>query len=246
MTGVKNQSTEEVNRLKKSKKNKKYALCFFPLLGVITGAVLYAFNMLCRKYGFDQSFFALIGAVLPVLMSGGIFLAGFMDTADALLKARDRKEQSGNRIKEGTFGVVAMAAYFLLYAGALVLFRKNSQLLLLAIGYMVSRTLCVMALLWFPAGNQEEFSLSTLSKSQKGMLRVIFSIILALCFCTCFIISSIMGTLEILIAMWIWTYYYYMSKKSFGGVTKTSMGYFLTLCELAIALFVGIFGLILP
>lgn len=232
--------------MKKSKKNKKYVLCFFPLIGVVIGSVLYAFDMLCREYGFDRSFFALIGAVLPVLMSGGTFLAGFMNTADGLFQAQVKKTQSGKGIKEGTFGAITMAAYFLLYAGALILFRKNSQILLLAISYIISRTLCVMAFLWFPAGNQEESFVSVFSKSQRGMLRAIFSIILALCFCTCFIISSIMGTLEILIAMWIWTYYYYMSKKSFGGVTKTSIGYFLTLCELATALFVGIFGLILP
>lgn len=232
--------------MKKSKKNKKYELCFFPLIGIVIGTVLYALDMFCREYGFDRAFFALVGAVLPVLMSGGIFLAGFMNTADDLFQAQAKKKQSGNGIKEGTFGTVTMAVYFLLYAGALILFRKDSQILLLAISYLISRTLCVMAFLWFPAGNQEgSFGLG-FSKSQRGMLRAIFSIILALCFCTCFIISSIMGTLEILIAMWIWTYYYYMSKKSFGGVTKTSIGYFLTLCELAIALFVGIFGLILP
>ncbi|MCH5254364.1 MAG: adenosylcobinamide-GDP ribazoletransferase [Lachnospiraceae bacterium] len=232
--------------MKKSKKNKKYELCFFPLIGIVIGAVLYAFDMFCREYGFDRSFFALVGAVLPVLMSGGIFLAGFMNTADALFQAREKKKQSEGGIKEGTFGALTMAVYFLLYAGALILFRKNSQIFLLAISYIISRTLCVMAFLWFPAGKQEESSVLVFSKSQRGMLRAIFSIILALCFCTCFIISSIMGTLEILIAMWIWTYYYYMSKKSFGGVTKASIGYFLILCELAIALFVGIFGLILP
>ena len=51
-----------------------------------------------------------------------------------------------------------------------------------------------------------------------------------------------MGMLEALLCMWVWTYYYYMSKKLFGGVTKESAGYFLTLCELALALFTGMFG----
>ena len=51
-----------------------------------------------------------------------------------------------------------------------------------------------------------------------------------------------MGMLEALLCMWVWTYYYYMSKKLFGGVTKESAGYFLTLCELALALFAGMFG----
>ena len=83
---------------------------------------------------------------------------------------------------------------------------------------------------------------AVLSSALRKVLRIILGVILALGFCTCLAIEPIMGMLEALLCMWVWTYYYYMSKKVFGGVTKESAGYFLTLCELALALFVGMFG----
>ena len=51
-----------------------------------------------------------------------------------------------------------------------------------------------------------------------------------------------MGVLMALLCMWIWTYYFYMSKKRFGGITEETAGYFLTLCELAVVLFIAIFA----
>lgn len=104
-----------------------------------------------------------------------------------------------------------------------------------------------MAIVWFPAAESEtekekDGGRPVFSPALKRALRMILSVILALCFCTCVIIEPIMGMLEALLCMWIWTYYYYMSKKAFGGITKESAGYFLILCELATALFVGMFG----
>lgn len=107
---------------------------------------------------------------------------------------------------------------------------------------MISRALYGMAFVWFPAAGAEKGEFSNFSPRIKRALRIILSVILALCFCTCVMIEPIMGMLEALLCMWIWTYYYYMSKKVFGGVTKESAGYFLILCELAAVLFVGLFG----
>lgn len=231
-------------KVAKGDKNRRYILCFFPFAGIATGAVMYGFCMLCQEFGLGQSFYAFVGALIPVLMSGIFPLIGFMNTADILFLSRfqDIKAEYGRGVREGAFASIMMAAYFLLYAGGLVLIWKERQLLLLGVGYILSRTLYVMAFLWFPEGINAGVFLPFLSKSQRQMLRVIFSIILALCFCTCIAISPIIGALEILLSMWLWTYYYYMSKKRFGGVTVASSGYFRTLCELAIVLFIGIFG----
>ncbi|MCI8358494.1 MAG: adenosylcobinamide-GDP ribazoletransferase [Lachnospiraceae bacterium] len=246
-----------------SRENAKYRICFRPFYGAATGIVLCLLNLLCQRFDLGQSCFALIGAAVPVLMSGGIYLSGFMNTSETLAErlsgAAEQKAAGPDRKSDaagtsagagtgrmagyaGTYGVIAAAAFFLLYAGGLSTIRKDSQIVLLGIGYMISRALYGMAFVWFPAAGAEKGEFSNFSPRIKRALRIILSVILALCFCTCVMIEPIMGMLEALLCMWIWTYYYYMSKKVFGGVTKESAGYFLILCELAAVLFVGLFG----
>lgn len=214
-----------------NRENAKYIFCIRILCGVAVGIVMCAFYMLCEHLNFGQSCFALAGAAIPVVMSGGIYLSGFMKTSETLA---------------GTQAVIAAITYYMLYAGGLSAVRKDRQLAFLGIGYMISRTLYGMAFVWFPEAEKEKGKDgrggAVLSPALRKALRIILSVILALCFCTCLVIEPIMGMLEALLCMWVWTYYYYMSKKLFGGVTKESAGYFLTLCELALALFAGMFG----
>lgn len=224
-----------------NRENAKYIFCIRILCGVAVGIVMCAFYMLCERLNFGQSCFALIGAAIPVMMSGGIYLSGFMKTSETLFGRLFGKAGSA-----GTQAVIAAVSFFLLYAGGLSAVRKDRQLAFLGIGYMISRTLYGMAFVWFPEAEKEKGKDgrggAVLSPALRKALRIILSVILALCFCTCLVIEPIMGMLEALLCMWVWTYYYYMSKKLFGGVTKESAGYFLTLCELALALFAGMFG----
>ena len=54
-----------------SRENAKYRICFRPFYGAATGIVLCLLNLLCQRFDLGQSCFALIGAAVPVLMSGG-------------------------------------------------------------------------------------------------------------------------------------------------------------------------------
>ena len=219
---------------KSGKENSKYyMLCFYPFFGAIIGALMYAFNMLCLNFGFGQACFALVGTVIPVLLGGVSHLKEFMKTTDKLCAADD------------SYGVIVGILYCMLYAGGLVIIWKDRQLVLLGIGYMISRALYSMAYVWFAEAKTEKKDGKALSAIQKQTLRIILSIILALCFCTCIAVSPIMGVLEALLCMWIWTYYYYLSKRVCGGITRELSGYFLTLCELVVVLFVGMFGRVL-
>ncbi|MCM1145567.1 MAG: adenosylcobinamide-GDP ribazoletransferase [Clostridium sp.] len=228
--------------------SKYYILCFYPVFGVVIGAVMYAFNALCLHFGFGQACFALIGVFVPVLLSGARPLEEFITTADMLITAAyhgKKKAEPAEDAPPGAYGVIAGAAYCMLYAGSLAVIWKDRQLVLLGMGYMISRTLYSMAYVWFGEAETEKKLTASLSAMQRRTLRLILGVILALCFGTCIAVSPIMGMLEALICMWIWTYHYYLSRRLSGGVTKKLSGYFLTLCELAVVLFVGMFGRVL-
>ncbi len=230
-----------------NQKNMKYAICFFPLVGVVIGVLLYVWSRICIDCGFGQVCFALVGAVIPVIVTGGIHVDGFMDTSDALHSYAEK----GKRLEIlkdphiGAFSVIAAVGYFMLYAAGLIQVWKRDQLLLLALGFVISRTLSGMSLVWFPNAKKDGLLYQFSSTAHRQTVRAVLVIVLAGCFLSAVLIHPVIGSAMSLAAMWVWTYYYYMSKKQFGGITGDLAGYFLCLCELSDVLIVGLLGRVL-
>ena len=233
-----------VPKVEWTKENIKYTLCFFPLVGVVVGLLVYAFSLFVQSFGLGQVCFGLIGTVLPLLVTGGIHLDGFLDTMDAL-HSYEKKEKKLEIMKDphvGAFGVISAGAYYMLYAGGLVLIWQEEQLFLLILGYIFSRILSAMAVVWFLPAKRDGLLFTFASSAHKLTVKIILILLLAFVSLGCIAVSPIMGVLEILLCFWVWTYYYYMSKREFGGITGDLAGYFLSLCELAVVLYLGIFG----
>ena len=77
-----------------NEKNMKYAMCFFPGGGVVTGAFEYAaVYVLLRYTDCGSLFFAAVMTLIPVLVTGGIHMDGFADTMDALSSYGDREKK---------------------------------------------------------------------------------------------------------------------------------------------------------
>ncbi len=230
-----------------NRNNMKYSICFFPLVGAVIGAILYAWGRICIVCGFGQVCFALVGAVLPVVVTGGIHVDGFMDTSDALHSYAE-KEKKLEILKDphiGAFSVIAVIGYFLLFVAGLTQIWKKEHLVLLALGFVISRTLSGMSLVWFPGAKKDGLLYQFSSTAHKQTVRVVLVTILACCFISAVLLSPVIGSIMALAAMWVWTYYYYMSRKQFSGITGDLAGYFLCLCELSTVLIVGLLGRIM-
>ncbi len=227
--------------------NMKYSICFFPFVGVIIGALMYAWGRTCIACGFGQTCFALVGAVIPAAVTGGIHLDGLMDTADALHSygSREKKLEILKDPHNGAFSVIAVISYFLLYAAGLTQIWQKESLLLLAFGFVISRTLSGMSLVWFPGAKKEGLLYRFSSTAHKQTVRAALTVALAICFISVVLIQPIIGSVMALAAMWVWTYYYYMSRNQFGGITGDLAGYFLCLCELSSVLIAGLLGRVL-
>ena len=92
-----------------SEKNMRYAVCFFPLVGAVAGGVLLAWCWLCRALALTVPLRAAGGVVIPLLVSGGIHMDGWCDTADALAshQERARKLEILKDSHTGAFAVIA-------------------------------------------------------------------------------------------------------------------------------------------
>ena len=101
-------------RVEWEKENMRYALCFFPLVGVSIGLLVSLWKGMQEEFAFGTLLFACIGAVIPVLVTGGIHLDGFLDTVDAL-SAYASQEKRLEILKDphtGAFAIIFIGVYF--------------------------------------------------------------------------------------------------------------------------------------
>ena len=124
------------------KRSLSWALCAFPLVGVVIGAVLYGWLYLADFL--DLTALKAAGAVaLPLALSGCIHLDGFCDTCDALSshQSRERKLEILKDSHTGAFAIICCGLYLLVsYAPWREVNTAGESALILALGAVLSRS----------------------------------------------------------------------------------------------------------
>ena len=77
-----------------NEKNMRYAMCFFPVVGVVIGAAEFAAGYaLLHWLHCKPLLFSVAMTLIPVLITGGIHLDGFADTVDAMSSYAERERR---------------------------------------------------------------------------------------------------------------------------------------------------------
>ena len=90
---------------------------FFPLVGVVLGALYLLVALACLAFlGLPSYTGKAILVLLPLLLTGGLHADGFMDTVDGLFSGRSRERmlEIMKDSRTGSFGVAAFAGLLLL------------------------------------------------------------------------------------------------------------------------------------
>ncbi len=223
-------------------KEMKYMIAFFPLVGVVIGGAVYLWAMLCQALGMSKGCFVLIGTALPIVISGGIHVDGYMDTMDALHSYRDR-EKKLEILKDahvGAFSVILLLVYYLIYIGAYLEIEGMKAVGLLAAGFYLSRILSGIGAVTFACAKKDGLLYTFSSSAQKRLVRMLLYLQLAFCGAVMLFLSKGIGAAAILLSLLTLFYYWKKCKKEFGGVTGDTSGYFTILCEGTIMLTVSI------
>ena len=216
-------------------KNMKYAMCFFPVVGAAAGGLQLLIGYLLLKYtSCGNLFFAIAMVLIPVIVSGGIHLDGFADTVDALSSYGDR-EKKLEILKDpntGAFAVIGLCVYFL--ADTALWSEVTVELLpVIACTYMLSRSLSGISVVSFRAAKNSGLLRTFQDGAQKKRVRVVLIVWACVCGGIMLYLSWKTAVIVILAALFVFLYYYRMSRKQFGGITGDLAGYFLQVCELA-------------
>lgn len=222
-------------RVEWNRENMQYALCFFPLIGLVSSVLLALWRLFCLWLNFSDILFAAGAVLLPVLVTGGIHLDGFCDTMDALSSHREREKKLAI-LKDPHTGAFALIGLCCLFVSSFALWYEVSAdgktLLILGTGFVLSRSLSGLAVTCFPIAKDTGLAYTFASMSAKKRTSIWLCILCAVCMGGMVLLNPIFGGMCALASLLCFGYYYWMAKRQFGGITGDLAGYFLQLCEL--------------
>ena len=216
----------------------KYVFCFFPWIGALIGGCIYFWNYLCGIYHIGSLCRTAIGMAVPVFITGGFHVDGFMDTMDALhsYSPRERKLEILKDSHIGAFAVIMLAAYGLVFASAFSEIENDALLKIVCCGFFLSRCLCGISAISFPLAKKDGMLYTFVDSSHKRIVKGSLFLQSAVCIGLMCFLSPSAGLVVTAAAITAFVYYFYRSRKEFGGITGDTAGYFVLLCEVCIAI----------
>lgn len=225
-------------RVEWREENMRSAICFLPVVGICIGLALLLWQRLCLALEAETALFAAVATVLPLLLTGGIHMDGFMDTADALSshQPRERKLEILKDSHIGAFAVIWCAAYLLLSFGLYGSLYRGTAWIMIGIGFILSRSLCALGALTLPgARNSGMLRAFTEHAKNRGAIAAM-GVLSLLGAGTMALLAPGPGICGAIAAVAAFFGYRSMAKKQFGGVTGDTSGFFIQLCELCLLL----------
>ena len=224
--------------------NRRYAMCFFPLIGVVIGLVAWGWLALSDALNLNAVLRGAVGALLPLLVTGGIHMDGFMDTCDALgsHQPRERKLEILKDSHVGAFAVMGCAGYLLLSAGLFAQIERRAAPLLVGV-FALSRALSALALSHFHSARS--------GGMLDGFARAADRRRVSAAAWVCIALSGLLwiaaggltrGAVALAAVGLCFAYYHGMSERQFGGVTGDLAGWFVQVTELALVAVVALGG----
>lgn len=227
-----------------TKERMRYAMCFFPLVGAVIGFVLVGFAVFAERTGMNPLCFAFLGTAIPLLITGGIHMDGFLDVTDARssFAEREKKLEILKDPHTGAFAIIGFGVYMLLYVGGFSCLDYKA-VMLFAGTFVLTRALSGLSVVTFPMAKRDGLaaSFSQSSEKTKTVIVMLFYIVAAGGYLID--LGGILGVVCLAAAGMVFYGYYKMALREFGGMNGDLAGYFLQSCELILLLLIGLWRL---
>lgn len=225
----------------------KYALCFFPLVGAVSGAAAVLWAWLAGIAGVNLLLFSGIALLIPVFITGAIHVDGFIDTCDALYSRQDR-EKKLEILKDphvGAFGVISCVCYMLLMLCLISQVGPDVHLfVLVALGSVISRAMSAFSIVTIKTAKNSGLAFIFADNAHKNTVRTVSVLIAAAALAAMAVMNPLFGVCALLISAAVYSVFLRICYKQFGGITGDLAGFMLQLIELGIMLSAVITSLI--
>lgn len=219
-----------------TKDNMRYALCFFPVVGVAAGALSCLWYQVSLLLPVGVFLRTAVLILIPVIVSGGIHLDGLLDTADALSswQTKERRLEILKDSHAGAFAIIVCCCYFVASFGIWTEADLNS-VVILSIGFVLSRALSGFGVSTFPCAKDSGLAAAFSNAADRRKCRGILIAESVVCIALMIYFEWKRGILAAAAAVIVCAACRRMADRKFGGITGDIQGFFLQICELVMA-----------
>lgn len=219
-------------------------LIFFPLVGAVIGLLQWIWIWIVRKAGIGVPAYAAVAVAIPLLVTGGFHLDGYLDTMDGIhsWKSREEKLRIMSDPHVGAFAVVWGGIWFLLFYAGTSALKPGRVSAAWCLSFVLSRAFSGLGVVTIPAAKKEGMLQTFAGTAQKK--RVQTALVAELCVCACLMgfPGGIAGLVTAAAGAAVFLWYRSWSVRKFGGITGDLAGFFLCICELAMTITAALFS----
>lgn len=218
------------------KENMRFVLCFLPLVGAALGLIWFFVFRLLTFIGAGTTARTCLLTALPILLTGGIHVDGYMDTMDALnsWRPREKKLMILEDSHIGAFSVIMTIVYYLFTLAAVSEVRPEYALLVAA-GFAYSRSLTGTAMVYMASNKREGLAYTFTEASDKPTVRIALLGCNILCAAVMIFTSTYAGFATVAAgALWALLFCRKMERE-FGGLSGDLCGCLILELELVFA-----------
>lgn len=207
------------------------SLLFYPLVGLLFGAILWALNGLLL--GSPVVLHAALLLTVWVLLSGALHLDGLADSADAWLGGFGDRERTLTIMKDprsGPIAVVTLVLVLLLKFAALLALIEQQHSVFLIIVPLIGRAALLGLFLTTPyvrAGGLGQALADHLPRRAGRWVLVVSAV-------GCVLIAGLSGVLALVLAALVFVWLRQVMLRRLGGATGDTAGALLELLEMAV------------
>ena len=214
----------------------RYMMCFFPLVGVIVGLLIWLWCSIAMAAELNAIMLAAGITVIPIAVTGAIHLDGLADCIDAQAShaAPEKKREILKDPHTGAFAVIGIACYLLLYFAIATEFKVSAQtILLICCMHTMSRCLSAIATLVFPTSTENGMLASFHVSAERRPSLIAIIIVFLACAAVMLFVQPFVASAMIAAGLICFLATRIFANTQFGGMSGDIAGAFLQIAELA-------------
>lgn len=210
----------------------KYSFCFFPFVGVVIGLLEFLWFGFCRD-GFSQICAICIATAIPLIVTGGFHMDGFLDVTDALSSYRNAEEKK--RILRdphiGAFAVIGLAVVGLIFVGGLSEIRTAEEVCFFAGSFALARIFSGLAAFYLPKFDAKDNLTQAVAMQERKVVLPVLWLELLAWMCGFGLLNLQTMAVEMAAMAAVFCYYRWKMIREFGGTVGDTAGWYVVVQE---------------
>jgi adenosylcobinamide-GDP ribazoletransferase len=215
-----------------------YHLIFFPWVGAVIGLLEYGLFRLYVTVYLPAIAVAAFAIALPLLVTGGYHVDGFMDVSDAL-SSWQPKEKRLEIMKDphiGAFSVINLVTFGLILYASIILMTEGA-FETWCFSFFVSRCLSGMCVVAVQKAKEDGMAAVEAKNSHTKAVFYGLLVQLIICYALAFLMNPLEGVMLVVLSIFWTLVYLKRARVTFGGITGDLAGWFVVSMEIVLALF---------